>query len=119
MIKSIFHSMIKYSENMKLDIERAFPLVVKNGNKEEKVWATSTTVADFLIQQGVTLSKLDRVEPEPDENVEPNGVINVIRVEKVTDVVEEPIDFAVVTKKGFKMAKGAEKVVQARSKRSA
>ena len=86
--------------------------MLKNGNKEEKVWATSTTVADFLIQQGVTLSELDRVEPGIDGNVEPNGVINVIRVEKVTDVVEEPIDFAVVTKKDSNMAKGSEKVVQ-------
>ena len=100
------------SENMKLDIERAFPIVLKDGNNEEEVWATSTTVADFLMQQGVTLSKLDRVEPELNGSVEPNGVISVIRVEKVTDVVEEPIDFAVVTKKDSNMAKGAEKVVQ-------
>lgn len=102
----------KISENMKLDIERAFPLMVKNGTEEEKVWATSTTVADFLLQQGITLGELDRVEPGPDENIEPNGTINVIRVEKVTDVVEEPIDFAVVTKKDSNMTKGAEKVVQ-------
>ena len=100
------------SENMKLDIERAFPIVLKDGNNEEEVWATSTTVADFLMQQGVTLRKLDRVEPELNGSVEPNGVISVIRVEKVTDVVEEPIDFAVVTKKDSNMAKGAEKVVQ-------
>ncbi|MFK4996581.1 G5 domain-containing protein [Bacillus sp. N9] len=44
-----------------------------------------------------------------DENVEPNGVVNVIRVEKVTDVVEEPIDFAVVTRKDESLAKGTEK----------
>ena len=86
--------------------------MLKNGNKEEEVWATSTTVADFLIQQGVTLGKLDRVEPDLNGSVEQNDVINVIRVEKVTDVVEEPIDFAVVTKKDSNMAKGAEKVVQ-------
>jgi len=100
------------SENMKLTIERGFPLVLKTGNKEEIVWGTSTTVADFLKQQGVTLGKLDRVEPNEKENVGPNDVIKVIRVEKVTDVVEETIDYAVVTKKDSNMAKGAEKVVQ-------
>lgn len=100
------------SENMNLAIERAFPLILKNGNKEEEVWSTSTTVADFLVQQGVTLGNLDRVEPEPDTSLEPNGVISVIRVEKVTDVVEEPIDYAIVTKKDSNMTKGAEKVVQ-------
>ena len=102
----------RISDNMKLDIERAFPLVLNNGGSEEKVWATSTTVADFLKQQGVTLDKLDRVEPGLDEQVKPDGVINVIRVEKVTDVVEEPIDFAVVTRKDASMSKGSEKVVQ-------
>nr|WP_066146284.1 G5 and 3D domain-containing protein [Lederbergia lenta] len=100
------------SENMKLKIERSFPLVLKNGNKEEKVWSTSTTVADFLIQQDVTLGSLDRVEPSPDKKVKPNDVVNVIRVEKVTDVVEEPIDYAIVTKKDSTITQGAEKVVQ-------
>ncbi|MFK4996580.1 hypothetical protein ACI2OX_00220 [Bacillus sp. N9] len=33
---------------MNLTIERAFPLVIKDGNgEEEEVWTTSTTVADF------------------------------------------------------------------------
>ncbi|WP_349305516.1 ubiquitin-like domain-containing protein [Bacillus sp. FJAT-50079] len=103
----------KLIDNMNLTIERAFPLVLKDGNgEEEEAWTTSATVADFLVQQGVTLGNLDRVEPMLDENVEPNGVVNVIRVEKVTDVVEEPIDFAVVTKKDESLAKGTEKVVQ-------
>ncbi|WP_249313353.1 G5 and 3D domain-containing protein [Lederbergia citrea] len=100
------------SENQKLVIDRAFPLVLKNGKKKENVWATSTTVADFLKQQGVKLGKLDKVKPDLSDNVEPNGVIKIVRVEKVTDVVEEPIDFAVVTKKDSNMSQGAEKVVQ-------
>ncbi|MFC5464915.1 ubiquitin-like domain-containing protein [Lederbergia graminis] len=103
----------KIYENMKLSIDRAFPIVLKDGKaKEKKVWSTSITVADFLRQQGITLGKLDRVEPSLDKNVEPNGEVNVFRVEKVTDVVEEPIDFKVITKKDSTLAKGSEKVVQ-------
>ncbi|HLU23199.1 MAG TPA: ubiquitin-like domain-containing protein [Bacillaceae bacterium] len=103
----------KIYENMKLSIDRAFPIVLKDGKAEEKkVWSTSITVADFLRQQGITLGKLDRVEPSLDKNVEPNGEVNVFRVEKVTDVVEEPIDFKVITKKDSTLAKGSEKVVQ-------
>ena len=37
--------------------------------------------------------------------------LNVIRVEKVTDVVEEPIQFAVVTKKDHSLVNGKEKVI--------
>ncbi|MBS4201471.1 DUF348 domain-containing protein [Bacillus sp. FJAT-49732] len=112
------HDKINYSlddpiyENMKLVIDRAFLLVLKNGKQEEKVWSTSTTVADFLAQQGITLGKLDRVEPDLNKKVKPNGKIKIVRVEKVTDVVEEPIDYAVVTKKDSTMAEGTEKVVQ-------
>lgn len=100
------------TDNQKIVIERAFPIKLKDGKNEKEAWTTSTTVADFLEQQGLTIGELDRVEPGLEENVEPNGVISVIRVEKVTDVVEEPIDFAVVTKKDSGLAKGTEKVVQ-------
>jgi len=112
------HDKLNYSledpifENLKLVIDRAFPLVLKNGKQEEEVWSTSTTVADFLEQQGITLGKFDRVEPDLNKNVEPNGKIKIVRVEKVTDVVEEPIDYAVITKKDSTMAEGTEKIVQ-------
>ncbi|MBW8351011.1 ubiquitin-like domain-containing protein [Bacillus sp. IITD106] len=112
------HDKLNYSledpiyENLKLVIDRAFPLVLKNGEQEEEVWSTSTTVADFLEQQGITLGKMDRVEPDLDKNVEPNGEIKIVRVEKVTDVVEEPIDYTIVTRKDSTLAKGTEKLVQ-------
>ena len=38
-------------------------------------------------------------------------MINVIRVEKVTDVVEEPIGFAVVAQKDENLPSGTEKVI--------
>jgi uncharacterized protein YabE (DUF348 family) len=66
-----------------------------------------------LKQQGVKLNDLDRVEPELAEKVEAENTVNVIRIEKVTDVVEEPVDFAVITKKDDSLSKGKEKVVKA------
>ena len=57
------------------------------------MWSTSTTVADFLTQQGVKLNELDRVEPELTEKVEAKNIVNVTRVEKVTDVVESPVEY--------------------------
>jgi uncharacterized protein YabE (DUF348 family) len=98
-------------KGMNVLVNRAFPLTLLDGGEKKEVWSTSTTVADFLTQQGVTLTELDRVEPGLVETVTENGVINVIRVEKVTDVVEEPISFAVVTQKDESLAKGTEKVV--------
>ncbi|WP_066389949.1 G5 and 3D domain-containing protein [Neobacillus mesonae] len=96
---------------MNIGIHTAFRLSLVDGGKKQKVWSTSTTVADFLTQQGVELSELDRVEPSLTDSIKENGTVNVIRVEKVTDVVEEPVDFAVITKKDDRMPKGKEKVI--------
>ncbi len=96
---------------MKIGIKLALHLTFVDGGKEQQVWTTSTTVADFLTQQGVALNDLDRVEPPLTAALNANGVINVIRVEKVTDVVEEPVDFAVVTKKDNSLDKGKEKTI--------
>jgi len=96
---------------MNIAIDRSFSLTVVDGGASKEVWSTSTTVADFLEQQGVTLNELDRVEPALDTTIAPNGVVNVVRVEKVTDVVEEPINFAVVSKKDNTLQQGKEKVV--------
>ncbi|MBR8644962.1 DUF348 domain-containing protein [[Brevibacterium] frigoritolerans] len=89
----------KLKANMEVAIDKAFSLKLVVGGDEKQVWSTSTTVADFLKQQGVKLNDLDRVEPELTEKVKAENTVNVVRIEKVTDVVEEPVDFAVITKK--------------------
>lgn len=83
----------------KIAIEKAFGVKLLDGGEVKKVWSTSTTVADFLKQHNIQLSEFDRVEQKMDEVVVPNSEIQVVRVEKVTDVVEEEINFAVETKK--------------------
>ncbi len=99
-------------KNMNIEVNIAFPFKLNNGGTEEEVWTTtSTTVADFLLQQEITLGELDRVEPEKDSVIQKDAVVSIIRVEKVTDVVEEPIHFAVVTKNDSNLSKGTEKVV--------
>ena len=98
-------------KGMNITVKKAFPLTLLDGGEKKEAWSTSTTVADFLTQQGVSLTELDRVEPELKDKVMENGTINVIRVEKVTDVVEEPISYAVVTQKDENLTKGTEKVI--------
>ncbi|MGD6968931.1 DUF348 domain-containing protein [Rossellomorea vietnamensis] len=101
------------TEETKVEIAPAFPVKLVDGGSEKAAWSTSTTVADFLKQQGITLTDEDRVEPNLDTAVKANDVINVVRVEKVTDVVEEPKEFAVVTRQDSDLTKGKEEVVQA------
>ncbi|WP_286184977.1 G5 and 3D domain-containing protein [Bacillus sp. SD075] len=102
----------KLKANMEVAIDKAFSLKLVVGGNEKQVWSTSTTVADFLKQQGVKLNDLDRVEPKLTQKVEAENTVNVVRIEKVTDVVEEPVDFAVITKKDDSLSKGKEKIVK-------
>jgi uncharacterized protein YabE (DUF348 family) len=98
-------------DKMKIGLKKAYHLTYVDGGKKQQVWSTSATVADFLSQQGIKLNSLDRVEPSLTETLPKNGVVNVIRIEKVTDVVEEPLQFAVVTKKDESLEKGKEKTL--------
>ncbi|WP_226660095.1 G5 and 3D domain-containing protein [Pseudalkalibacillus hwajinpoensis] len=102
----------KLKENMTITVDEAFKVAVTDGGKKKDLWTTSTTVAGFLEQQNIQLGELDRVEPGKDEDVKANSKINVIRVEKVTDVVEEPIDYATIRKNDKSMQKGTEKVLE-------
>jgi uncharacterized protein YabE (DUF348 family) len=101
----------KIKNKMEIGIDIANHLTLVDGGEEKKVWSTSTTVADFLTQQGIGLNEFDRVEPSLTETIQKDGVINVIRVEKVTDVVEEPVQFAVITKKDESLEAGKEKTI--------
>ncbi|MCH1626948.1 G5 and 3D domain-containing protein [Fredinandcohnia quinoae] len=106
----------KLTKDMEIVVGKAFQLTLNNGGKKQQVWSTSTTVADFLKGQEITLNELDRVQPAMEEQITANSVVNVIRVEKVTDVVEEPVAYAVVKKKDGSINKGKEKVLHAGEK---
>ncbi|MBT2571554.1 G5 and 3D domain-containing protein [Planococcus sp. ISL-110] len=99
-------------EETTISVEKAYEVTIQDGLEEKKVWSTSTTVADLLKQHEISVGKLDRVENEMDELVLPNSEVKVVRVEKVTDVVEDSVKYAVETKKDNSLLKGSEKVVQ-------
>lgn len=94
-----------------VNFESAFQVTLHLDGEENRVWTTSTTVADFLKEENVTLGNLDRVEPAEEEKIlDEAAEINVVRVQKVTDVVEEKIDYATVTQKDSSLKQGSEKV---------
>lgn len=98
-------------QNTEIIVDTAFLVTIKDGSGKKQVWTTSTTVVDLLRHQEIKLNELDRVEPKADTQVTENMVVNVIRVEKVTDVVEAPVDFAVVTRKDSSLPAGVEQIV--------
>ena len=97
--------------NLEVAVNKAFQLTLEVGGKKKQVWSTSTTVADFLRQQGVKLNELDRVEPKLTRKVGAKNIVNVTRVEKVTDVVESPVEYEIVKKEDPSLSHGKEKIL--------
>lgn len=100
----------------KIDIQKAFQVSLVDGVNKRQVWSTSTTVANFLKQQGIQLSEFDRVENNLKDVITPQSKITVVRVEKVIDVVEESLDFAIEKKQDASLQQGKQKVVTAGQK---
>ncbi|WP_096203260.1 G5 and 3D domain-containing protein [Bacillus sp. FJAT-45350] len=98
--------------DMTITYESAFQVRLNSDDEEREVWTTSTTVADFLERESIALGELDRVEPAKDSLVAEEIDVNVIRVEKVTDVVEESVAYATVTRRDNSLDSGKEKVVE-------
>ncbi|OEH92621.1 G5 and 3D domain-containing protein [Bacillus solimangrovi] len=101
----------KIEDGMNVVVTEAFELPIVIGGEEKSVWTTSTTVADLLKQQGVSLDDDDRVEPDLQAPITKETKIEVVRVEKVTDVVEVALDYAVVTRNDSSLSSGEERVI--------
>lgn len=97
--------------NSEVTIDLAFLIKVNDGGKEEEVYTTSITVEDFLKQQEIVLNELDRVENDLTATLTADDTINIIRVEKSTETVQEKVDYATVTQKDSSLLKGSQKVI--------
>jgi uncharacterized protein YabE (DUF348 family) len=103
-------------DGLEVNYESAFKVILNDGGKEQELWATSMTVADFLKQHEIKLNELDRLEPGKDKTITAKTNVMITRVEKVTDVVEENVDYAVVKRKDSSLPKGTEKVLDSGTK---
>lgn len=97
--------------NLEVTIDLAFLVKVNDSGKEEEVYTTSITVEDFLEQQEIVLNELDRVENDLTATLTADDTINIIRVEKSNETVQEKVNFATVTKKDSSLLKGSQKVI--------
>ncbi|MBT2713901.1 DUF348 domain-containing protein [Pseudomonas sp. ISL-88] len=98
---------------MKVTIDPAFQVTVNDAGKKKKIWTTSTTVADFLKQHKMNTKDEDKVKPALDQKLTKDKAgIQITRIEKVTDVVEEKIAYHVKEKEDASLERGKEKIVQ-------
>ncbi|WP_066185722.1 MULTISPECIES: ubiquitin-like domain-containing protein [Gracilibacillus] len=99
-------------DDLAWSIDKAFQVTINDQDMQKEVLTSpGSTIEELLVEESIELGKLDRVEPEKDALIERDQGINIVRVEKVTDVVEEKQDSKLVKRSDDSLAKGTEEVV--------
>ncbi|MGP4042529.1 ubiquitin-like domain-containing protein [Gracilibacillus sp. D59] len=101
----------KIDNNLVIDIEKAFQVTINDAGEEQQVWTTGGSIKELLAKHDIKLNELDRVEPKQTASINKSTDINITRVEKVKDVVEEEKDFKVVKRSDSSLEKGKEEII--------
>lgn len=102
----------KIEENMEIIVDRAFEIEVIDGNETNTYWTTKVSVKQFLQENDLELSRLDKIKPKLKTKIDEDTTISIIRVEKLEKEVEESIDYHTEEKKDSSLEKGKTKVLQ-------
>lgn len=94
-------------------VTKALPLTIVDAGKERTVWSTPATVNDVLKKEGIQLTKHDRLEGvKADESIAKDKKIEIVRIERKTSTVEEPVQYAVEKKQDPNLLEGETKIIQ-------
>lgn len=99
------------NEELDIIVNQAIQVTINDATDEETVWTTERSVEDLLAAQSIELDELDRLEPARDQILVNDMMVRITRVEEVTDVIEEKVEFSTVRRNDSTIEKGKEKVV--------
>jgi len=106
----------KVTENMNIVVKNPLEIELIVGGKKQKAVTKAQTVEELLKEQNIQLNEFDRIEPNKEARITEDMIVEVIRVEKKKDIVEETVDYRTITRKDHSLPKGKEKVIQAGEK---
>ncbi|UOQ91345.1 ubiquitin-like domain-containing protein [Halobacillus shinanisalinarum] len=98
-------------DGMSLEVAKAIQVKLNDGVEEQNVWTTASTVGEFLEKQNVTLDELDKLNVSKGDKLHGDIPVSITRIEKVTDIVQEELEYTVITQKDDSLPKGQERVV--------
>lgn len=103
---------LKLDAPNEITIKRAIPVTLTVDGKTKTVMSYRDTVEELLQDNGVVLGALDRIEGlSPDDPLEENMQIKVVRVEEKIVAEEEQIPYNVVERPNKTMNEGESRVV--------
>src|SRR5690625_633207 len=99
------------SENIHIQVVKAFPLTVIDGKEKMNVWTTGGTVREILAENNIDVKKRDKIKPGLDEQLFENRNVTIVRVTYKEEEVEEAIDYQTEKVEDNKLEKGKEEVI--------
>lgn len=87
-------------------------VVIKNGAEELRIRSGARTVGELLKEQQIELGKLDRVEPDVWEMIDPDTPIVIVRVEEDAEVEKIEIPFQRRTVRNRALAESESRLIQ-------
>ncbi|MYL39758.1 G5 and 3D domain-containing protein [Halobacillus litoralis] len=102
----------RLADGMSIEVAEAFQVTLNDGGDEESVWTTKSTVGDLLDEQRIELNDLDELNLDEEAWLTADTPLEITRVEKVTEIVEEETDYSVEVKKDDSLPKGERKVLE-------
>lgn len=95
-------------DNIEIEVEKAFPVVVKNGkDDEEKLWTTGGgTVKELLKENDISYEKKDKIKPGLKKKVKEDMEISITKVKKEEEKEEESIPFETEEEEDSSLEKG-------------
>lgn len=88
---------------MEIEIKRAVPISIEADGKTIKNYTLAKSISDVLTENGIILSRLDKVSPNQTELPRKDTEITVTRINVEEVTVQEEIDYKTVAKKDSKL----------------
>lgn len=95
----------------RIDIDRAFPVVVIADNTISVIWTPVAAVEQLLAEEGFTLGPFDRIEPDGLEEVYPMAEVKIVRVTKAYTSQRSVVPFAEVSRGNMLLDQGLSRVI--------
>jgi uncharacterized protein YabE (DUF348 family) len=86
----------KIYQNVNIEIDRAVPIKIQVDGKKIQGFALSRNVRGALLENGITLGRLDKTDPSPDSPAVSNLTIIVTRINVEEITQDEDIDFKTI-----------------------
>lgn len=99
----------------RLEVYRAQPVLISDGNNQTLVRTWAKTVGDLLNEQRIVLGSQDYVQPNQQTAIPLGGStfsVNVIRVSQTNLVVSTPLPFSVIKQNDANLLVGVNKISQ-------